>query len=499
MAADQDTVDFIGGGGEMAALVRAYDWSNSVLGPPENWPQSLRLTVRLALNSQHPMFIWWGPELIQFYNDAYRRTLGPERHPSALGDRGRDCWAEIWHIIGPQIEHVMAGKGSTWDEERLVPVTRNGRREDVWWTYSYAPIDLDDRVGGVLVICNDVTAQHLARAALKEEVSRLAQLFDQAPGFMAVLRGPDHVFEFTNAAYRRILGDRDFVGRRVRDVIPEGEGQGFFELLDEVYATGRAHVGSRTPLRLQSDAAGPSKEVILDFVYQPIVEASNEVSGIFVEGVDVTEHVRVEDSLIVLNSELKHRVKNTLSVIGAIASRTLRGFGNDEQVQLFRSRLAVLGDAHDILTLDATGAASTHDIVVAALAPFEFAEARILLSGPHVVLGSKQALSLALALHELGTNAVKYGALSDDHGRVRISWETVQGSTAAFRFSWQESGGPAVMEPASQGFGSQLIQRVLAADFGGETEVRYEPRGLLCTLTAPLENLNPKARAPFRI
>ena len=116
------------------------------------------------------MFIWWGPELIQFYNDAYRQTMGPERHPSALGQRGRECWAEIWDIIGPQIELVMAGQGATWHEDQLVPVTRHGRREDVWWTYGYSPIDDDAQphgVGGVLVVCNDVTQEHLAREALR--------------------------------------------------------------------------------------------------------------------------------------------------------------------------------------------------------------------------------------------------------------------------------------------------------------------------------------------
>jgi len=127
--------DFLAGGGEMGALTRAHDWSNTSIGPPETWPQSLRVTVRIVLNSRHPMFIWWGPELIQFYNDAYRETMGPERHPSALGARGRACWQEIWDIIGPQIEHVMTGKGSTWNVDQLVPLTRHGRREDVWWTY----------------------------------------------------------------------------------------------------------------------------------------------------------------------------------------------------------------------------------------------------------------------------------------------------------------------------------------------------------------------------
>ena len=100
------------------------------------------------LNTNHPMFIWWGPDLIQFYNDAYRQTMGPERHPSALGQKGRECWAEIWDIIGPQIEHVMAGSGATWHEDQLVPVTRHGRLEQVYWTYGFSPIDDDEGVGG---------------------------------------------------------------------------------------------------------------------------------------------------------------------------------------------------------------------------------------------------------------------------------------------------------------------------------------------------------------
>ncbi len=122
------------------------------------------------------MFIWWGPELIQFYNDGYRQTMGPERHPSALGQRGRECWAETWHIIGPQIEQVMSGGGATWHENQLIPVTRHGRLEQVWWTYGYSPIDEADGVGGVLVVCRDVTKEHLAATALREREAELARV-----------------------------------------------------------------------------------------------------------------------------------------------------------------------------------------------------------------------------------------------------------------------------------------------------------------------------------
>ncbi|MBB5049926.1 PAS domain S-box-containing protein [Rhodopseudomonas rhenobacensis] len=170
------TGDFLAGGGEMGALMRAHDWTATPLGPPESWPQSLRTVLRILLTTNHPMFIWWGDELIQFYNDAYRQTLGPERHPSALGQRGRDCWQEIWPIIGPQIAQVMGGGGPTWHENQLVPVTRHGRLEQVWWTYGYGPIDEDGRVGGVLVVCRDVTRDYLAAAALREREAELARV-----------------------------------------------------------------------------------------------------------------------------------------------------------------------------------------------------------------------------------------------------------------------------------------------------------------------------------
>lgn len=288
--------DFLKGGGEMGALMRSHDWGRTAVGPSETWPESLRTTVRLILNSRQPMFVWWGPDLLQFYNDAYSATMGPERHPSALGALGQECWAEIWEIIGPQIEYVMAGKGSTWDEDRLVPVTRNGAREDVWWTYGYSPIEDEHGIRGVLVVCKDVTSEHLARQALKQQTERLEQLFEQAPGFVAVLSGPDHVFELTNAAYRDVVGDRVFLNRPVREVFPDLSGQGYFELLDSVYKTKTPHIGRRMPISFQS-GDHPTRTAFLDFVYQPIMDAAGTVSGIFVQGTDVTDLHEAEVAL----------------------------------------------------------------------------------------------------------------------------------------------------------------------------------------------------------
>lgn len=335
--------NFLSHGGEMGALMRARDWNDSLLGPTDAWPPLLKSIVRVMLSSSHPMFLWWGPDLVQFYNDAYSRTMGPERHPGALGQPGRECWEEIWPIIGPQIEFVMDGKGSTWNVDQLVPITRHGKREDVWWTYGYSPVEDNHGVHGVLVVCNDVTAQHNATAELEQvnralteqirqreeaqrlealqaaqllqaehalhqqheaEGERLRALFQQAPGFMCILRGPDLVFEFANAAYARFIGGREVIGKTIREALPEVEGQGFFELLDGVYRSGKPFAASDVTLMLRKTPGAQVSQVYCDFVYQPIY-TGGEVSGIFVEGFDATERVMAKQALE--QSELRLR------------------------------------------------------------------------------------------------------------------------------------------------------------------------------------------------
>jgi PAS domain S-box-containing protein len=196
---------FLSGGGEMGALIRAYDWASSPLGPPEHWPAGLKIALRLLLSSQHPMLIWWGPELIQFYNDAYGGLIGPENHPGALGRRGAEFWSEVWDVIGAQVEYVMAGRGGTWRENQMIPITRNGETEEAYWTYSYSPIDEQGEVGGVLVVCSETTAsiraqnalwhnqkRHEFRVALSDAFRSLINPYD----IMAV--AADHIGQYLN-------------------------------------------------------------------------------------------------------------------------------------------------------------------------------------------------------------------------------------------------------------------------------------------------------------
>jgi PAS domain S-box-containing protein len=202
-----DEISFMGGGGEMGALMRNHDWSSTPIGPPQNWPVPLRTAVQLMLNTNHPMYIFWGEHSICMYNDAYRPSIGSERHPGSLGQPGREVWAEIWDVIGPQIDQVMAGKGATWHENQLIPTTRNGKFEDIYWTYSYSPIgdkNSANGVGGVLVLCHETTQSVLTTAALSESENRFQQIANSAPVPMWVTQ-LDRTRSFVNAAYLDFL------------------------------------------------------------------------------------------------------------------------------------------------------------------------------------------------------------------------------------------------------------------------------------------------------
>lgn len=175
-------LDFINSGGEMGAMIRAHDWASSPVGPPEQWPQALKTALRMALTTRHPIFIFWGPEHICFYNDGYRPSLGPEKHPALLGARGSELFSELWGIIGPQIDMVMRGEGATWHENHLVPSYRHGVLDEVYWTYSYGPIDdasAPGGVGGVLVVCTETTQQIRVANALRESERALKELNDE--------------------------------------------------------------------------------------------------------------------------------------------------------------------------------------------------------------------------------------------------------------------------------------------------------------------------------
>ncbi|GAB3903553.1 hypothetical protein GCM10028803_32220 [Larkinella knui] len=178
----QKTYQFLAGAGEMGQLIRSRDWSKSRLGSIENWPQSLRTTLSILLHSKFPMFLFWGPDLISFYNDAYRPSLGVDgKHPDALGEKGETIWPEIWSDIKPLIDQVMAGGEASWSEDQLLPIYRNGKIEDVYWTFSYSPVhDESGHVGGVFVTCSETTGKVVNLRKIEESKDQLQFAIDAA-------------------------------------------------------------------------------------------------------------------------------------------------------------------------------------------------------------------------------------------------------------------------------------------------------------------------------
>ncbi len=175
-------LSFLSAKGEMGELTRNYDWGSTSLGTPDTWPQSLRTTLSILLNSKFPMFLFWGDEHICLYNDAYRPSLGINgKHPWALGKNGEEVWPEIWPVIKPLMDEVLTGQGSVWRENQLIPIYRNGQLEDVYWTFSYSPVyDEANHIAGVFVACTETTDVVNAMRDLEDSREELQQAIDNA-------------------------------------------------------------------------------------------------------------------------------------------------------------------------------------------------------------------------------------------------------------------------------------------------------------------------------
>jgi len=321
---------------------------------------------------------------------------------------------------------------------------------------------------------------------LQRASERLHGLFMQAPGFMAMLSGPEHVFTLANNAYRQLVGHRDVVGMSVAQALPEVRGQGFVELLDSVRASGEPYIGRGVAISLVREPGAAPEPRFLDFIYQPIRDAAGAVIGIFVEGSDMTDRVRAEEQRKLLLDELNHRVKNTLAAVQSIAAQTLRVTPEPAAFRVaFEARLMALSGVHNLLTDANWEGAPLETILRAELTPY--GESRFRLGGPAQRLNAQEALTFALVTHELATNAAKYGALSTPDGCVRVSW-TLEGEAAARRLvvNWVEHGGPPVTAPTRKGFGSRLIERSIRHDMHGEAIMTFDPDGLRCRISIRL-------------
>ncbi|MBO9546251.1 HWE histidine kinase domain-containing protein [Caulobacter sp.] len=320
---------------------------------------------------------------------------------------------------------------------------------------------------------------------LQSQSVQIRRLFMKAPSFVAVLRGPDHVFDFANESYLRLIGRRDIVGKPLEEALPEIREQGFIQLLDDVRRTGEPFIGRDVPVMLARQPGETLEERFLDFLYQPIIEDDGSISGVFVEGSDMTDRVVANQRQRLLMDELNHRVKNTLATVQAIAQQTLRGAADpDRFAGAFEARLLALSQTHNALTDSRWEGAGLRQILNQELGPY--GDERIRMEGPDVHLPARVALSLGMVFHELATNAAKYGALSTA-GRLLLSWSVSE--TGGLDFEWRESGGPPAAPPDRRGFGSRLIERSITGELHGTIAADYGESGLAVRFNVPLDRV----------
>ncbi len=291
-SAEDTTYNFLSGAGEMGQLIRAFNWSKTPVGPVESWPQSLRTTVSIMLHSRFPMFLFWGDDLICFYNDAYRPSLGNDgKHPSALGQKAEIVWPEIWPLIKPIIDQVLSGGEANWNENQLLPIYRNGKLEDVYWTFSYsAAYDETGKVGGVFVTCTETTEAVNAAAKQKLANERFQNLVREAPIGIVVLTGEQMQVDIVNQAYCKLIGQQpgNVLNQNLFDIIPETRDY-YYPIINKVRATGEPVFLYDSPYTI-----GKGSEQIngyLNVVYQPYREAGGNVTGVMVLCQDVTGNV----------------------------------------------------------------------------------------------------------------------------------------------------------------------------------------------------------------
>jgi PAS domain S-box-containing protein len=604
--ADLPALRFLEGTGDVRRLMRERDWSTSPLGPPQTWPQALRMTAGLILDSGLPMFVAWGPGLGFLYNDAYSQLLG-NKHPSGLGERFQSVWPEIWTDIAPLIDKALAGEPTMFENWPLV-VNRYGYDETAYFTFSYSPLrDENGTIRGMLCGAAETTSQMEAERQLRESEARFRSMADSAP-MMIWVTGPDGSCSYLNQPWY------DYTGQTAL----EGEGYGWLNAThpddrDEAEKAFHAANAARAPFRVEYrlrrsdgayrwaiDAARPRFDAdgsYLGYVgcvididerreaeialresednYRHVVELNpqttwtarpdghldrvaerwrewtgtsglgsswgnvlhpedlersiaawqdalstgepydvehrarmvsgryrwmhsrayprRDADGRIVRWYGSTEDIHErkvgEEHLHLMINELNHRVKNSLATVQAIASQTFRNPVSWEHArQDFSHRLLALARAHDVLTEASWSGATLQAVVDRALAAHRGpgGDGQIVARGPLVSLTPKTALALSLALHELCTNASKYGALSVEGGRVVIDW-TEEGPPTNRRLlmTWREMGGPKVTVPTRKGFGTRLIEKSLAGELDGAVALSFEPEGVVCRIDVP--------------
>lgn len=484
----------------MAVLVRAHDWSATALGPTSSWPQSLETALGICLESISPVGICWGRELIALYNDAWQTLLG-NRHPAALGSRAGEVFPEIWSALEPRVATTLASGQATEARNQRLRLERDGYAEDRWFDFTFNPIpDGAGGTGGVFVIAFEITDHVRAASELRISEQRFRTLAEAT----------------TNALYR-VDATGTYLVEVYGGVIPPHPREAAPSsswLVDYVHPDDREEtlvgwqhaLATGTPYRreLRARRADGSWGWVLSHAV-PVRDEAGVVVEWIGSATDINERKRTEEALAadvcglqqlrdqqrVLVGELQHRTRNLLAVVRAIASQTFAHRGDDDTLESFLERLSSLGRVQGLLSRAEGERVKLFDIVHAELqAHGDGYGSRLEIHGSDVRLSSHQVQTIALALHELLTNALKYGALKAPAGRLSVTWETWLAASGRPRLAlmWRESGvamPPAA--PARRGHGRELIEEALRFSLRAETQLVFGSDGVWCRIELPLD------------
>ena len=384
---------------------------------------------------------------------------------------GKDFWEAFPQALGSEPCEVFQ---KAMQERQPARVEMVSPVLHQWVDVSIYPISDD----GLSVYFRDISE----RKRIEEVEQWLAAIIESSNDAI-ISKNLESIVTSWNKGAERLFGYRaeEMIGAPITVLFPEDRQDEEERILERIRRGERVEHFEST--RQRKD--GSLVEVSLTI--SPVKDSRGRIIGASKIARDITKHKQAERLQRLLVHELNHRVKNILATVQAIARQTFSsGQWDNTARETFEARLLALSKAHDLLTRENWGGADLSQVVAEALAPYH--RDRFEIGGPDVRVIPRMALALTLALHELATNAAKYGALSVPTGRIAVLWQVRPGDPPHLIFRWQERGGPLVSPPTQKGFGSRLIERSLALELAGEVNITYDPAGVVCEVCAPLSD-----------
>jgi two-component system CheB/CheR fusion protein len=405
--------------------------------------------------------------------------------PLLEGDRGRRIDDFVMRLNYPDLQRDVRKVLSALSMiEREVSIAERGRS----FLMRMRPYrTARDVIAGVVITFVDVSE----RKRHEEERGMLAAIVDSSQDAI-IGHSLDGTITSWNAGAENIFGytHQEAIGQPLSVLLPEQQADEVPRILEKL-ARGDS-VKHFAILRLTK----ASRQIYMSMTVSPIRSESGAMIGASTVARDITERKHADDLRTLMVNELNHRVKNTLATVQSIAAQSLKGVLDPASRETFDGRLVALSRTHDLLARDSWEGASLRKVVLQELEPYGFEDrARFVIEGPDFELRPKTAVALGMALHELATNAAKYGALSKPTGQVRVTWELLRSSEpSAIRLRWLETGGPPVQGTQRKGFGSTVIERGLVLELDAKVEIDFDPKGLICDIEIPLGDAPAGAR-----